>query len=179
MAHIGCKATSAATSRAHAARTPVAFGRAQMWKAERRGTDVKLRVSIAFVRSCPCAYKWGMETDICQTSTQVGNVSFRCPALTQNQQRCLTPRSSCAFWGSSLSPPPATSKTALEEGNGRCQRLGSDRFGHLSFVLILVKSSLFKKNHLGVLDWKFPKLPLREISQLKSLSFVMFLPSEW
>lgn len=46
-----------------------------------------------------------------------------------DQLPCLSPRSSCPFWDSSLSPPPATSRTAPEEGNERCRRPESDRFG--------------------------------------------------
>lgn len=97
-----------------------------------------------FVRSCPCAYKWGMERDISQTSTQAGDLSFRCAELIQNQQRCLTLCSSCASWDSSPSLPPVTSRTAPEEGNERCRRLGSDRFGPLSFLSSFGKSSFLK-----------------------------------
>lgn len=54
-----------------------------------------------------------------------------------HQQRCLSLCSSCASWDSSRSPPPVTSKTAPEEGNERCRRLGSDRFGPFWKIIVL------------------------------------------
>lgn len=114
--------------------------RACVWKTERLDTDV--RPEYRSLGSCPCAYKWGMERHIGQTSTKAGDTSYRCAALIQNQQPCLTLRSSCASWHLSHSPPPVTSRTAREEGNERCRRLGSDRFGPSSFLPSLRKSSL-------------------------------------
>lgn len=52
----------------------------------------------------------------------------------QNQQRCLTPCPPCASWDLLPSPPPATSRTAPEEGSERCRRLRSDRWGPVYFL---------------------------------------------
>lgn len=69
----------------------------------------------------------------------------RCPYAVQLP--CLSPRSSCPCWDSSLSPPPVTSRTAPGEGNERCRRPGSDRFGeeddHSSFPLIFCQQVFF------------------------------------
>lgn len=94
----------------------------------------QIRVSIAFVRSCPSAYKWGESGHQSSHPPSQQDIQVRSRSSTTSQQRCLTPCSPCASWDSLRSPLPATSRTAPEEGSGRCQRLGSDRWGPLSFL---------------------------------------------
>lgn len=120
-------------SRRTRTRTPLSFGRACTWTATLTSDTSGSR----FVRSCPSVYKWAVERDISHRLRPPTRRTHRCAALNLNQQRCLTPCPPCASWDLSPSPPPATSRTAPEEGNERCRRAGSDRWGPAWFLLVL------------------------------------------
>lgn len=67
MPQTSCRLTSALTSRARDARATLSFMRACTCGAH---ADVRCTSASRFVRSCPCAYKWAIGRDSCQTSTQ-------------------------------------------------------------------------------------------------------------
>lgn len=115
------------------ARTLLSFGRACTWTAMLTSDTSGSRS----VGSCPSVYKWAVERDISHRLRPPRRRTYRCAALNLNQQRCLTPCPPCASWDLSPSPPPATSRTAPEEENERCRRVGSDRWGPVSFLLVL------------------------------------------
>lgn len=145
MAHIWCRAISAATSRT--LHTHVGGLRVRMHVGSRTARHWRqIRLSIALSDH--------VHVLISEEST---GTSVRHPPRRRtltgarrsstNQQRCLTPCSLCASWDSSPSPPPVTSRTAPEEGNERCRRLGSDRWGPMSFLPSFEKSSfIFELN---------------------------------
>lgn len=134
MAHISCRAISAATSRA-----PVAFGCACVRKAEHYTRHWRqTRVSVALSDPCPLALISEQATGTSvrhQPPSQAEDtqtVVHTRDAHPPTQQRCLTHCSRCASWESSPSPPPATSRTVPVEGNERCRRRASDRWGSFS-----------------------------------------------
>lgn len=134
MARIGCTAPLAATPvRVRRVRAcGLGFGRAHGEPGN--GTTLTSDAAVGrFCRVTPARFiSGGMERDISQAARRAGGIlklQVRGAHTHSDQQRCITPCSSCASWDSSPSPPPATSRTAPGEGRERCRRLEADRFG--------------------------------------------------
>lgn len=162
MAHIGCTAPLAATPvRVRRVRARgLGFGPARGEPGN--GTTLTSDAGVGrFCRVSPARFiSAGMERDISQAASRAGGIlklQVRGAHTHSDQQRCITPCSSCASWDSSPSPPPATSRTAPGEGREPCRRLGADRFG---------TSSLHPGGGRGGLDSRCCLLLLSQVSQL-------------